>query len=336
MRTDCTYYCVDVSSEDLMKKNTHLCTFSQKRHITATPLQSDYQYDYSISGSFSFNGKEKDWESGFHYYGARYYWSEVLTGWLSVDPMADKYPSISPYAYCNWNPVKLVDPEGEEAMDNDDEWKYNTTTKKIEWLNGNGGSTHQTVTLTSGDGNHESFNSMVSYNGVIEDMFDFNVFSNQTDNIVDGGANILGGVTTCVGGVALAVATEGAATNIAVPIAMTGGAQVGFGIESIANSGSRDPKTRNEKIVSILKAISSDAATTTAAAITKKVSPEKVILTTSKLTKFITGYAAFALDATWSAVKYRALTHPTMKGIPDGSIVTHNEQRNRGVGLIGK
>ena len=31
--------------------------------------------------------------------------------WLSVDPLADKYPYISPYAYCNWNPVKYVDPE---------------------------------------------------------------------------------------------------------------------------------------------------------------------------------------------------------------------------------
>ena len=51
----------------------------------------------------------------FHYYGARYYWSELLAGWLSVDPMADKYPSISPYAYCAWNPVKLVDPDGKEA-----------------------------------------------------------------------------------------------------------------------------------------------------------------------------------------------------------------------------
>lgn len=66
---------------------------------------------------FGFNGKEKDYESGFHYYGARYYWSEVLTGWLSVDPMADKYPSISPYAYCLWNPVKFVDPDGMEAGD---------------------------------------------------------------------------------------------------------------------------------------------------------------------------------------------------------------------------
>ena len=35
-----------------------------------------------------------------------------MTMWLSVDPLADKYPSLSPYAYCAWNPVKLVDPDG--------------------------------------------------------------------------------------------------------------------------------------------------------------------------------------------------------------------------------
>ena len=69
-------------------------------------------FDTTRLGMYRFNGKEKDWESGFHYYGARYYWSELLTGWLSVDPMMDKYPSISPYAYCTWNPVKLVDPDG--------------------------------------------------------------------------------------------------------------------------------------------------------------------------------------------------------------------------------
>ena len=31
--------------------------------------------------------------------------------------MADKYPSLSPYAYCAWNSVKLVDPEGREYAD---------------------------------------------------------------------------------------------------------------------------------------------------------------------------------------------------------------------------
>lgn len=59
-------------------------------------------------------GKERDEETGYHYFGARYYWSSVLTGWLSVDPLADKYPNISPYAYCAWNPIKLVDPDGRE------------------------------------------------------------------------------------------------------------------------------------------------------------------------------------------------------------------------------
>mgnify|MGYP003299743517 FL=1 len=36
--------------------------------------------------------------------------------WLTVDPLVDKYLSISPYAYCNWNPIKYVDPEGEESI----------------------------------------------------------------------------------------------------------------------------------------------------------------------------------------------------------------------------
>ena len=41
---------------------------------------------------------------------------ELMTMWLSVDPLADKYPGISPYAYCAWNPVKLVDPDGREMF----------------------------------------------------------------------------------------------------------------------------------------------------------------------------------------------------------------------------
>ena len=63
--------------------------------------------------NYSFNAKEKDYESGFHYYGSRYYSSE-LSIWNSTDPMADKYPSLTPYNYCANNPVKLIDPNGEE------------------------------------------------------------------------------------------------------------------------------------------------------------------------------------------------------------------------------
>ena len=71
----------------------------------------------------SFTGKERDSETGFSYFGARYYDSDILTGWLSVDPMADKYPGLSPYAYCAWNPVRLVDPDGREISASDDFYK---------------------------------------------------------------------------------------------------------------------------------------------------------------------------------------------------------------------
>ena len=63
-----------------------------------------------------FTGKEKDSETGYYYFGARYY-NPDLSLWLSVDPMADKYPSLSPYNYCAWNPMKIVDPDGAEMDD---------------------------------------------------------------------------------------------------------------------------------------------------------------------------------------------------------------------------
>ena len=72
---------------------------------------------HGIQNHSTFTGKERDEETGFGYFGARYMDYELMTMWLSVDPMADKYPGISPYAYCAWNPVKLVDPDGREVDD---------------------------------------------------------------------------------------------------------------------------------------------------------------------------------------------------------------------------
>ena len=81
---------------------------------------------YSGAESLSnFTGKERDAETGYGYFGARYMDHELLTMWLSIDPMADKYPGISPYAYCAWNPVKLVDPDGND-------W-YETNKGDIKW-----------------------------------------------------------------------------------------------------------------------------------------------------------------------------------------------------------
>ncbi len=65
---------------------------------------------------YKFSGKEKDDETGYSYFGARYYDSD-LSIWLSVDPMSDKYPSTSSFMYVMGNPVMLIDPNGMFATD---------------------------------------------------------------------------------------------------------------------------------------------------------------------------------------------------------------------------
>ena len=77
------------------------------------PLLDQRKSGYTYNTRYTFSGKERDEETGYSYFGARHYNSD-LSLWLSVDPMADKYPGVSPYTYCANNPVRLVDPNGED------------------------------------------------------------------------------------------------------------------------------------------------------------------------------------------------------------------------------
>jgi RHS repeat-associated protein len=70
------------------------------------------QTSSSWESRYTFSCKEKDVETGYSYFGARYYDSD-LSIWLSVDPMSDERPSLSPYNYSSWNPVMRSDPNGE-------------------------------------------------------------------------------------------------------------------------------------------------------------------------------------------------------------------------------
>jgi RHS repeat-associated protein len=69
------------------------------------------QRSTSWNAQYSFTGKIKDAETGYNYFGARYY-DSGLSVWLSVDPLSDKYPTLSPYTYCANNPIMMVDPDG--------------------------------------------------------------------------------------------------------------------------------------------------------------------------------------------------------------------------------
>ena len=69
-----------------------------------------------FSSPYRFNGKELDPETGNYYYGARYY-NPVWGVWLGVDPMAHLREWVSPYNFCQNNPIRRVDPTG--ALDDD-------------------------------------------------------------------------------------------------------------------------------------------------------------------------------------------------------------------------
>ena len=60
---------------------------------------------------YKFTEKELDNETDFYYFGARYYDAEVGR-FTSVDPLAEKYPSLSPYNYVANNPLRNYDPDG--------------------------------------------------------------------------------------------------------------------------------------------------------------------------------------------------------------------------------
>jgi len=86
---------------------------------TAPPYGASYgetfieQGGHTYDNPYKFNGKELDPETGLYYYGARYY-DPKISLWLSVDPLAEKYPGMSPYNYTAGNPVVFVDYNGED------------------------------------------------------------------------------------------------------------------------------------------------------------------------------------------------------------------------------
>ena len=116
---------------------------------------------------FVFTGKEKDSETSFYYFGARYY-DPTLSGiFLSVDPMADKYPSINPYAYCAWNLVKLVDPDGRDIWEIDNEGnvvnRISDNTRDIFYIVDDNGNRNEEISISFDNIIISSFKSNYNY-----------------------------------------------------------------------------------------------------------------------------------------------------------------------------
>ena len=76
---------------------------------------------------YKFNGKELDRMFGLdtYDYSARMY-SPSIGRFMTMDPLAEKYYSISPYAYCMNSPVRYIDPTGCDTV-----WVLDQTIKPV-------------------------------------------------------------------------------------------------------------------------------------------------------------------------------------------------------------
>ena len=63
---------------------------------------------------YKYNGKRLERNHGLDWYdyGARHY-DAAIVSWPTMDPLAEKYYSLSPYAYCGDNPINAIDPRGD-------------------------------------------------------------------------------------------------------------------------------------------------------------------------------------------------------------------------------
>ncbi|MBS4034929.1 MAG: RHS repeat-associated core domain-containing protein [Ignavibacterium sp.] len=89
--------------------------FSAQDYYPYGEVLRSYTLGSGANDKYKFTEKERDTETNYDYFGARYYDSE-LARWTTIDPLADKFPGWSPYNYTLNNPLKYVDPDGREAV----------------------------------------------------------------------------------------------------------------------------------------------------------------------------------------------------------------------------
>jgi RHS repeat-associated protein len=86
------------------------------------------QYSSGTKFRYSYNGKEKDQESGLQDYGFRIYDGRI-SKFLSIDPLTKNYPELTPYQFASNTPIQAMDLDGLEAF-----FVHGTESSPHRWL----------------------------------------------------------------------------------------------------------------------------------------------------------------------------------------------------------
>ena len=119
---------VDISGSS--PSSVSSAVLEQNRYYPFGERTGDESGRYMEDNRYRFNAKEEQviGDIGLIDYGARFY-DPLMARWTTPDPLAEKYYGISPYAFCNNNPVNFVDPDGRDWYEdyfideNNKEWR---------------------------------------------------------------------------------------------------------------------------------------------------------------------------------------------------------------------
>lgn len=143
---DNIYYYIFNYKDHLGNIRLNYCDFSMDNTITIDEIteennyypyglkHSGYNNDAVLQNKYKFNGKEwlGNWGLNFYDFGARNY-DPAIGRWMNIDPLAEKYSSISPYTYAVNNPVYFIDPDGMRIYNGDKINKENAQKEYKEW-----------------------------------------------------------------------------------------------------------------------------------------------------------------------------------------------------------
>lgn len=123
---------------------------------------------------FKFNGKEFDRTHGVDWYdyGARHM-SPDAGRFTTIDPMAEKYYNISPYAYCANNPINSYDADGKEVINQFDQKTASGQEATEIFINKINDLKNSIIIFAHGVGGG---NGLSSSDGIISAPYDFETF----------------------------------------------------------------------------------------------------------------------------------------------------------------
>ena len=109
------FYLRDHLGSNVMTAN-HQGNITQQNHYYPFGTTMSISTNQGLQ-SYKFSDKELSMEHGLNLYDFHARTYDPATGrFLSIDPMAEKYYNISPYAYCANNPMRYIDPTGKDIV----------------------------------------------------------------------------------------------------------------------------------------------------------------------------------------------------------------------------